>query len=104
MLSRPPATRTLPLASSVALAPRRAVIMLPVAVHVPVLGSYSSALERVQVGSQGPKPPATKTFPLGSSVAVCSTRAVLMLAVAVHMPVLGSYSSALERSLGPVEL
>ena len=38
------------------------------AAHVPVAGSYSSALAREAVR---PHPPATSTFPLGSSVAVC---------------------------------
>ena len=34
-------------------------------------------------------PPATKTSPFGSSVALCSARAVVMLPVMVHLPVAG---------------
>ena len=55
---------------------RREVDMDPVALHVPLLGSYSSAVATISglppmagrlVMS---KPPATRTFPLGRSVAV----------------------------------
>ena len=46
---------------------RRAVLRLPVAVQVPLAGSYSSALVR---GPLLPTPPATSTMPLGSKVAV----------------------------------
>ena len=35
-------------------------------------------------------PPATSTWPLGRSVAVCMSFAVAMLPVAVHSPVAGS--------------
>ena len=46
----------------------RAVLRLPVAVQVPLAGSYSSALaERAAAIT----PPATSTLPLGSKVAVC---------------------------------
>ena len=69
--------------------------MLPVAVHVPVAGSYSSALAKGC--SQSSMPPATSTCPFGSNVAVCESRAVAMLPVAVHVPVAGSYSSALAK-------
>ena len=42
----PPATSTLPLGSKVAVCSERAVLRLPVAVQVPLAGSYSSALAR----------------------------------------------------------
>src|SRR5436190_1554657 len=70
--------------------------MLPVAVHIPVAGSYSSALANWPWWFS---PPATNTCPFGSNVAVCSKRGVVMLPVAVHTPVAGSYSSALAKSL-----
>jgi hypothetical protein len=42
--------------------------MLPVAVHIPVAGSYSSAL--LKFPSVAFHPPATSTFPEDNSVAV----------------------------------
>ena len=42
----PPATSTLPLGSNVAVCQKRAVLRLPVALQVPLAGSYSSALVR----------------------------------------------------------
>ena len=42
-------------------------------------------------------PPATSTLPEGSSVAVCKSRAVPRLPVAVHVAAAGSYSSALLK-------
>ena len=45
----------------------RAVLRLPVAVQVPLAGSYSSALLRSPLLFS---PPATSTLPLGSKVAV----------------------------------
>src|SRR5207245_85872 len=66
----PPARSTLPVGSSVAVCPWRAVCILPVAAHRPVDGSYSSALAQ---GTQSPLvalPPATRTWPEGKSVAV----------------------------------
>lgn len=57
----PPAMRTRPDVSSVAVWPVRPCFKLPVAVHVPVFGSYSSA---PVLG------PATRTEPDVSSVAV----------------------------------
>src|SRR5437773_713629 len=44
--SRPPATRTSPFGSRTASWPVRAIVMLPVSVHLPVEGLYNSALER----------------------------------------------------------
>jgi len=77
--------------------------MLPVGVHRPVSGSYSSALEVAVVFW----PPATRTLPLGNKVAVCSRREVIIESVGVHVPVPGSYNSALavtlpEASMPPV--
>src|SRR5207245_7504400 len=87
--SIPPATSTFPLASNVAVWPVRTVLRLAVAAHVSVVESNNSALLRArggpQLGRQGaggkPRfqstPPATKTFPLGSSVAVWLSRAAI---------------------------
>ena len=86
---------TFPLGSNVAVWTNLAVVMLPVAVNVPVAGSYSSALARVAAAVS--PPPVMSTFPLGSNVAVWSYLAVVMLPVAVNVPVAGSYSSALAR-------
>src|SRR5258706_1462459 len=74
----PPATRTWPLGSRVALGSYRAVCRLPVVVQLPVAGLYSSALV--------PPPPATSTCPLGSRVAVESARATCRLPVNVQVP------------------
>ena len=71
------------------------VAMLPVVVHVPVFGSYSS----VPVFAVTKFPPATSTWPLGSSVAVWKARGVLMRPVVVHVPLVRSYSSALSKML-----
>ncbi len=57
--------------------------MLPVALNVPVVGSYRSA---VAVSF----PPATSAFPLWSNVAVADSRAMLMLPVATNVPLAGS--------------
>jgi hypothetical protein len=44
--------------------------MLPVAVKVPVEGLYSSAVAVIWLGKPVVDPPATKTVPFGSKVAV----------------------------------
>jgi len=62
----------------------RGVDMLPVTVHLPAAGSYSSALERIC--ELEPSPPATNTKPFGNSVAVWAQRATLRLAVFVQVP------------------
>jgi len=59
------------------------VLRLPVEVQLPLAGSYSSAL-RVTLAPADP--PATRTSPLGSKVAVCRKRPVLRLPVTVHVP------------------
>src|SRR5438477_7443325 len=61
----------------------RGVAMLPVTVHWPVDGLYSSALVRKPAVFS---PPATSTCPLGSSVAVWPALAVLRLPVTVQFP------------------
>src|SRR5258707_12849524 len=98
MVLYPPATRTLPEPSSAAVCHQRATSMLPVAVHAPApllpAGSYSSALLTESLPSH---PPATRTFPESSSVAVCDWRATAMLPVPLQVPVAGSYSCALFK-------
>jgi len=75
---------------------KRAVVSEPVAAQVPVAGSYSSAL--AAAAPPLPKPPATRTLPEKSGVAVWKLRAVASEPVAAQVPVAGSYSSALARS------
>jgi hypothetical protein len=58
--------------------------MEAVGVHVPVLESYNSALDTIAPALSAP--PATKTFPFVSNVAVERVRPTLMLPVAVHVP------------------
>ena len=58
--------------------------MLPADIHVPLLGSYNSALDNASLAI--PFPPATRIFPLFSGVIVELLRAVFMLPVAVHVP------------------
>jgi hypothetical protein len=56
------------------------VLRLLVAVQLPLVGSYSSALvEELTLA-----PPATRTWPLLSRVAVCRERAVLRLPVLLN--------------------
>jgi hypothetical protein len=52
------------------------VLIAPVIDHVPVLGSYNSALDvgAAQHPLRSVSPPATSTLPLGSKVAVWSYR------------------------------
>jgi hypothetical protein len=60
-------------------------------VQIPVAGSYSSALALGSLGaSPATDPPATKTKPDGSNVAVCANRGVFMLPVLLQVPVAGS--------------
>jgi hypothetical protein len=97
----PPATSTLPLASSVAVWYVRPVASGPAGVQVSVAGSYSSALASQAEPEGGmPYPAAARTLPLGSSVAVWLCRAVASAAAGVQVLFAGSYSSALAR--GPL--
>src|SRR5262245_4329511 len=84
----PTTTRTFPLGSSVAVRVWRPALRLPVMFHVPVAGSYISAVLRAEPPPT--TPPATNTLPSGSSVAVCPKRAVLRLPVALQVPLAGS--------------
>ena len=65
-----------------------------VTVQVSLAGSYSSLLFAAS-------PPITKTFPLGSNVAVENMRALFIRPVSVHVPVAGLYSSALVLTCPP---
>src|SRR5437870_10798491 len=62
--------------------------MLPVAVKVPVDGSYSSALAQTDEPEEKPpvKPPAIKTWPFVSRVAAWNIRSLVRLPVAVNVP------------------
>src|SRR6266567_2012486 len=71
--------------------------MLPVRTHFPVFGWYSSAVRVAEeVNPCEVTPPATRTRPEGSRVAVCFTRSTCIAPVLCHPPPKGSY-----RSLGP---
>ena len=95
----PPATNTWPFCRSVDPCEKRVDVMLPVGLHSPVDGLYSSAEARQGAcGLLLPSPPTTSTSPLASSVAVCDLRAVDMLPITVHVPVVGLYNSALARA------
>src|SRR5260221_5173088 len=85
ILTIPPATKTWPFGSSVAVWDSRGVVMLPVTLHLPETGSYSSALVSLFADVPSP-PPATSTRPLGSNVAVWPVRTVFRLPVVVQKP------------------
>src|SRR5262249_36655917 len=81
----PLAIRTLPLWSSTAMWLARGALRLPVALHCPVAGSYSSAAPVVtQQGLMTLMPPTTSTLPFASGVAVCRDRAVPSDPAALH--------------------
>ena len=67
--------------------------MLPVAAHVPLAGSYNSAVAS-DANGDAPIPPATSTRPSVKRTAAADWRAARMGSVRVHSPVAGSYSSA----------
>ena len=110
---RPPAINTFPasgpLAISVAEWCARVAFIAPVGVNVPVTGSKSSALLKVEPSVLAAVvPPAISTWPSAGqlqpeiSVAVCSARAVLIVdATAEKVPLTGSYNSA-DDSARPV--
>src|SRR5919205_104968 len=75
----PPATRTRPSRRRTATCSQRGWFSVPPGLHVPVAGSYSSAVD-------SPTPPTTRMRPLASGVAVMWARATDMLAVAVQLP------------------
>src|SRR5258708_28855762 len=80
--------------------PVRGVCILPVRLHVFVLGSKTSALPAAS-------PPATRTRPSGNTVAVWSARPTLIELIPLHVCVCSAYSSALAvpppatSTLGP---
>jgi hypothetical protein len=87
-LPTPPATRTLPSRSSVAVCLSRAWLITPAGDQVFVAGSYSSALAS---GLPFRVPPAISTLPFGSSVAVWRPRVWGILTMGPHS---GSINSA----------
>src|SRR6267378_2617410 len=98
-LSEPPAIRTIPLFSNVALWDSRATFKLPVKVKAPVEGLYIAALELTapEVPGRPTKPPAINTIPLLSSVAAWCSTPPCRLPVTAKVPVETLYNSALER-------
>lgn len=74
---------TLPLSNSVAVCDDRAVAMLPAELKVPWTGSYSSTAEKAPALLE---PPAIKTVPLFSSVAVWAISGVNELLMGVNVP------------------
>ena len=93
-LSCPPAIRTRPLASKVAVWRKQFVLTALVAIHVPAFRSYTSTLASALPEA---KPPATRTFPFGSSVAVWAYLAACIEPTGVQAFDAGSYNSALAR-------
>ena len=94
----PPTTSTVPSVNSVAVGSALPAPILPVVVHDPVLGSYSSAeLSDLPLSST---PPTTSTVPSCSNVAVWRMRASTNSPVPVQDPVSGSNRSA-EASAEP---
>src|ERR1700694_1314174 len=80
-LLTPAATRTLPFESSEAVWFSRAVAKLDVVDQVPVAGSYNSALARTCEPPRLFSPPAARTLPFNSSVAVGCARGTAILPV-----------------------
>ena len=76
----------------------RAVAIEPVGLNVPVFGSYSSAEARAWSLTSF-TPPAIRTRPSLSRVAVWSSRVVASEPVGLNVPVFGSYSSAEARNV-----
>src|ERR1035437_3513772 len=95
----PPAMRTRPLTSRVAVVPPWAGVIEPVELKVPVFGSYSSAEARSGALSPTSPPPAIRTRPLDSNVAVWPTRPTCNEPVGLKVPLFGSYSSADDRAV-----
>src|SRR6266545_2920435 len=69
-----------------------------VAVHRPVAGSYTSALDNEVYCAASGAPPVTSSLPLNSRVVVWFSRAIASEPVTVHVPVAGSYSSAVDNA------
>ena len=68
--------------------------MDPVELNEPVAGSYSSADASCPRWRSVTRPPAIRTLPLASKVAVWLLEGAVIDPVAVNESVLGSYSSA----------
>lgn len=75
--------------------------MLPVVLNVPIVGSNTSALLKVLFPTN---PPAIRTLPLSSSVAVCLCLSVAMLPVALKSPIgaAGVPSTAVLETMLPL--
>src|SRR5262249_45914877 len=91
----PPATRTLPEGSSVAVWRKRGLASEPADAHVLVAGSYNSA--RAMEAAVSISPPTISTFPEGNNVAVGFRDAFASEPPADQLSVDGSYNSALAR-------
>src|SRR5712691_7230952 len=90
--------RTFPVGSTTPLrAELRATFIAPVGTHIPVFGSYSSALGS---GSVGVVPPATSTLPFGRSVTDWACRGVRMLPVIDQATVGGPKKSTAVKHAG----
>ena len=87
LLSSPPTSSTLPLLSKTAVFVYLAATKLLVKVKVAETGSYSSALPGTF--PKASNPPAVKTVPLLSSVAVKKPRAEFMDPVEANVPAVG---------------
>ena len=72
----------------------------PVELNLPVAGSYVSTEARYGAVNHPAAPPAMRTRPSASCVALWPERGVAIEPVAVNVPVFGSYSSA-EARLSP---
>ena len=91
----PPATRTNPFGSNVAVWLPRGTLGLPVKLNVPLTGSYSSAVGMmIKLLDCGPIPPTISTCSFGKRVAVWDCRPVVMEPVSVNWPVAGLKISA----------
>ena len=93
--------RTRPSESNVAVCSSRAAVIEPVGLKAPVVGSYSSAEARRSSQSPPFTPPAKRTRPSESNVAVSDSRALAIEPVGLKVPVRGSYSSAEDRIGAP---
>src|SRR5215469_6497019 len=89
-LEQPPAASTVPSGSEVANARARPTLIESlVTLQVPVAGLYSSELARDFPDVPGELPPASRTLPPGSRVAVGATWAIIREPVAVQRLVAG---------------
>jgi hypothetical protein len=101
LLVDPPATRTCPFGSSVAVCKDLGDVSEFVLLQ-PVCGSYNSVL--LVALKESTAPPATRTLPLGNNVAVWEYLAVVIDSVMLQVLVCASYTSALLSALLDVAL